>query len=168
MPRRPLVSVAILIVFQSLKACGQAPPDPSAVAMDGEAQPRDAASTQGGNTPVDDVAGWIGDIRTGIAPLPGRVGDDPEGARQRAVELYVTRQEQIEQAVGPGTASDAELAASVLEAEARFHELMQVLGTSPPPDSAGVAAAVSALDAELARVLDRVPSAATVAAEGAP
>lgn len=167
MPRHPLVPVAILIVFQSLGACGQAPPNPSAEAMD-EVQRGDAAATQRGDAPVDDVAGLIGDIRTGIAPLPGRVGDDPEGARQRAVELYITRQERIEQAVGPGTASDAELAASVLEAEARFHELMQVLGTSPPTDSAGVAAAVSALDAELARVLDRVPSGATVVTEEAP
>lgn len=167
MPRRPLVPVAILILFQSLGACEQAPPDSSAEAVE-EVQRGDAASTPSGDATLDDVRGWIGDIRTGIAPLPGRVGEDPEGARQRAVELYVTRQERIEQTVGPGTASEAELAASVLEAEARFHELMQVLGTSPPPDSAGVAAAVSALDAELARVLERVPSGTSVVAEQAP
>ena len=78
---------------------------------------------------------------------------DPDGARQRAVELYVTRQERIEQAAGPGTGSPADLAESVRVAEARFHELMQLLGETPPPDSAAVGGAVEALDARLAEVV---------------
>jgi hypothetical protein len=104
--------------------------------------------------PADSVIAWATEIRDGIRPLAGQVGGDPEGARQRAVELYVTRQERIEQAAGPGTGSPPDLAESVHEAEARFHELMQLLGESPPPDSAAVGSAIDALDGRLAEVID--------------
>ena len=76
------------------------------------------------------------------------------GHRDPAVELYDTRQERIEKAAGSGTGSPADLAESVHEAEARFHELMQLLGQSPPPDSAAVGSAVEALDARLAEVVE--------------
>jgi hypothetical protein len=108
------------------------------------------------HAPVDSVTAWAGEIREGIEPLARQVGTNPTAARQRAVELYVTRQERIEQAVGPGTGSVEALAESVHEAEARFHELMQILGENPPPDSTRVALAVEALDARLAEVLHLV------------
>ena len=114
----------------------------------------------------DSVIAWATDIREGIRPLAERVAADPDGARQRAVELYVTRQERIEQAAGPGTGSPADLAESVHEAEARFHELMQLLGGSPPPDSDAVRTAVDALDARLAKVIELADSGDDVA--GAP
>jgi hypothetical protein len=107
------------------------------------------------------VVAWAEEIRAGISGLPARVADDPDGARQRAVELYVTRQERIEQTSGPGTGSPADLAESVHEAEARFHEVMQLLGETPAPDSTAVRGAVQALDARLAEVVD-------LAAPGAP
>lgn len=119
-----------------------------------------AAACGGGSAPslaeppADSVIAWAEEIREGIGPLPAQVGSDPDAARQRAVELYVTRQERIEQAAGPGTGSPAGLAESVHEAEARFHELLQLLGESPPPDSTEVANAVEALDARLAEVVD--------------
>ena len=56
----------------------------------------------------------------------------------------------------PGTGSAPELAASVHEAEARFHKLMELLGETPPPDSTRVAASVEALDAGLAQVLEEI------------
>jgi hypothetical protein len=112
----------------------------------------EAAAAAPAQAPADSVIAWATEIRDGIRSLPGQVGADPEGARQRAVELYVTRQERIEQAAGPGTGSPADLAESVHEAEARFHELMQLLGESPPPDSAAVGSAVEALDGRLADV----------------
>jgi hypothetical protein len=153
MPRRPFFSSAILLLL-ALGACGREPSEPgrgASAAADSAGPPAAAART---NAPVDSVIAWAEDIRSGIAPLPGQVGEDPDGARQRAVELYVTRQERIEQTVGPGTGSGDALEGSVHEAEARFHDLMQILGTTPPPDSASVEAAVSALDRELIRVLD--------------
>lgn len=105
---------------------------------------------------TDSVITWADEIRQGIEPLAGQVGSDPAGAQDRAVELYITRQERIERAVGPGTGSAAELAESVHEAEARFHELMELLGRTPPPDSTRVATSVAALDAGLVRVLEEL------------
>jgi len=134
-------------------ACSGGSAEPSA---DPAATPVPAPAPTATPAPVDSVIGWVGDIREGIEPLARQVGSDPIAARQWAVELYVTRQERIEQTVGPGTGSDENLAASVHEAEARFHELLQLLGESPPPDSTRVAAAIQALDARLAAVLDLV------------
>lgn len=97
----------------------------------------------------------VADVREGIEPLPATVGHDPDGASQVAVRLYVTRQEAIEAKWGPGSegAGEGPLARSVAEAEHRFHELMELLNATPPPDSVAVAEAVSALDARLAEVL---------------
>ena len=114
----------------------------------------DSVPSAGVAAPADSVVAWATEIQAGIADLPTRVTDDPDGARQRAVELYVTRQERIEQASGPGTGAPADLAESVHQAEARFHELMQLLGETPPPDSTAVHGAVQALDARLAEVVD--------------
>lgn len=160
MPRSSPLSLAVVVCLV-LGACDEESPDSGADV--GAGGP--AVEAPAGNHAADSVPGWIEDIRAGIEPLAGRVVSDPEGARQRAVELYVTRQERIEQSVGPGTGSDAALAESVHEAEARFHELMQILGTTPPPDSIEVGGAVSALDAELVRVLDLAR--ATTSAGGA-
>jgi hypothetical protein len=132
-----------------------------AVACTSEPSPRAPAPGEGGDdasalAATDSVVAWATDIRQGISSLAVQVGSDPAAAKKRAIELYITRQERIEQTVGPGTGSAEELAGPVHEAEARFHELMQVLGESPPPDSTRVAAAVEALDARLAEVLDLV------------
>jgi hypothetical protein len=151
----PLSFVIVPLLAAGL-ACSGGSPDPSAE----EGSPANAAEHPAPAVttpaPVDSVITWVGEIREGIEPLAQQVGTDPTAARQRAVELYATRQERIEQAVGPGTDSAEALAESVHEAEAGFHELMQVLGESPPPDSTRVAAAVEALDARLAEVLDLV------------
>ncbi|HEY7472440.1 MAG TPA: hypothetical protein VIE68_08850 [Gemmatimonadota bacterium] len=152
--RCPILSISLLA---AAVACGGGSADPS---IEGASTPpSSAAAGPAATAGADSVVVWAREIREGIAPLPGQVGSDPEGARQRAVELYVTRQERIEQTVGPGTGSAADLAASVHEAEARFHELMQLLAETPPPDSIRVAAAVEALDAGLAEVLDRLATA---------
>jgi hypothetical protein len=138
-------------------ACGRGP-DPATEAEEPASAESATALEASGEAPdpapADSVIAWATEIRDGIRPLAGQVGVDPEGARQRAVELYVTRQERIEQAAGPGTGSSADLAESVHEAEARFHELMQLLGESPPPDSAAVESAVEALEGRLAEVVD--------------
>jgi hypothetical protein len=161
----PLVPVVVL-----LAACGGGA-DPTAEADAPASVDSAPASVTAGEAPgtatADSVVAWANEIRDGIALLPGRVADDPEGARSRAVELYVTRQERIEQAAGPGTGSPADLAESVHEAEARFHELMQLLGESPPPDSAAVGSAVDALDGRLGEVVELAAGAETAAAPGA-
>ncbi|HJU87147.1 MAG TPA: hypothetical protein VJ788_07260 [Gemmatimonadota bacterium] len=160
MRRVPLRSFPVMVLAATwgvllAAACGgpdrNAETGDTASARDSAAAPEAAATAP---APADSVIAWVNEIRDGIRPLPGRVGADPEGARQRAVELYVTRQERIEQAAGPGTGSPGNLAESVHEAEARFHELMQLLGETPPPDSAAVESAVEALDARLAEVVE--------------
>ncbi len=158
MPRNQLFLILTLLLLAAVVACGGSS-EPSAgdgseadAAGDTSAAP--AISTPVEQVPPDSVIAWAEEIREGISLLAAQVGSDPDAARQRAVELYVTRQERIEQAAGPGTGSPAELGASVHEAEARFHELMQLLGESPPPDSTEVENAIQALDARLADVID--------------
>jgi hypothetical protein len=156
-PRFPLLSVALLA---AAAACGGESAG-SAGSSDASLRPDTTVGTTIGASPTstagaDSVIAWAREIREGVAPLAGRVATDPEGARQRAVELYITRQERIEQTLGPGSGSSADLAESVLGAEARFHDLMQLLGETPPPDSTRVAEAVAALDAGLGEVLARI------------
>lgn len=149
-----LRSILTVSLFVSALACASEPAESGTTERPEGSGPASAASPAAGAS-ADSVVAWAAEIRTGIADLPTRVTGDPDGARQRAVELYVTRQERIEQASGPGTAAPADLAESVHQAEARFHELMQLLGATPPPDSAAVQDAVLALDARLAEVVDR-------------
>lgn len=161
MLRIPFRSIAVFALVAA--ACGGAPEQAA------DTPPADsvsAATVSAAPAPADSVIAWANDIREGVRPLAERVAADPDGARQRAVELYVTRQERIEQAAGPGTGSPVDLAESVHEAEARFHELMQLLGETPPPDPDAVAAAVEALDARLAEVIELVDAGDDVA--GAP
>lgn len=150
---RPLLSPIALAVslLVTVAACDR----PSAEPAGEEAPPAPVDTLQVAGA-ADSVMAWAADIRAGIAALPARVEADPLAARQRAVELYVTRQERIEQTVGPGTGSASDLAEAVDEAEARFHDLMQLLSETPPPDSARVAGAVRALDARIGEVTDLV------------
>lgn len=153
MSRSPVLSLALFPLAATAFACGEPAPSPPHE----EVPPAPADTIRvAAAAPGDSVIAWANDIRTGIAPLPGQVEIDPVAARQRAVELYVTRQERIEQTVGPGTEAAPDLAEAVDVAETTFHELMQLLGESPPPDSARVADAVRSLDARIGDVTDLV------------
>jgi hypothetical protein len=153
--RYSLRSILTIPLFVSAIACASEPAE-NETAERPERSVSTSAPSPAAPASADSVVAWAAEIQAGIADLPTRVTDDPDGARQRAVELYVTRQERIEQASGPGTGAPADLAESVHQAEARFHELMQLLGATPPPDSAAVHDAVLALDARLVEVVDRV------------
>lgn len=150
-PIRSSLSITAALLATGL-ACAEPAPPPAG--EEAPPIPADTASVVTAPTLLDSVPVWAGDIRAGIAPLPAQFEADPLAARQRAVELYVTRQERIEQTVGPGTGSDPQLAEAVHEAEARFHELMQLLDETPPPDSTRVAGAVRALDTRIGDVTD--------------
>ena len=157
MPRTLLASILTLALLPVTVACGGGSEPPAGDGSEADA-PGEAASAISPRAPTrasaDSVIAWAQEIREGIGPLARQVGSDPDAARQGAVELYVTRQERIEQAAGPGTGSSPELASSVHEAEARFHELMQLLGESPPPHATDVETAVQALDERLAEVVE--------------
>lgn len=158
MSSTPRLSIWTFPLLAAAVACGVGSEPSTGDGPGGEEAAGDTAapaiSAPAERAPADSVIAWAEEIREGIAPLAGQVGSDPDGARQQAVELYVTRQERIEQAAGPGTGTPAELAESVHEAETRFHELMQLLGESPPPDSTAVASAVRALDTLLAEIVE--------------
>lgn len=108
-------------------------------------------------TPAGGLEAWIEDVRAGLADLPASALEDASAARQLALDLYLGRQEYIEVYFGAAGAGAAhpELSSAVAEAEARFHELFRLLGSSPPPDSGAVAAAVAAITDEHGRVLER-------------
>ncbi|HYO45914.1 MAG TPA: hypothetical protein VEY33_04415 [Gemmatimonadota bacterium] len=158
MPGNQLFLILTFLLLAAVVACGGSSEpsagDGSAADAAGDTSAAPAIPTPIEQVPPDSVIAWAEEIREGISLLAAQVGSDPDAARQRAVELYVTRQERIEQAAGPGTGSPAELAESVHEAEARFHELMQLLGESPPTDSTAVESAVQALDTLLAEVVE--------------
>jgi len=153
-PIRCSMPTATATLLATALGCGE--PGPPPAGEEAPPIPADTAPVVTAPTPLDSVLVWAGDIRAGIALLPAQVEADPLAARQRAVELYVTRLERIEQTVGPGTGSAPDLAEAVHEAEARFHELMQLLDETPPPDSTRVAGVVRALDTRIGEVTDLV------------
>lgn len=157
MPRTLLASILPLSLSVAVACGGGSEPsagDVSEADAPGEGASPAVSAPAPTRAPADSVIAWAQEIREGIGPLAGQVGSDPDAARKRAVELYVTRQERIEQAAGPGTGASPDLAESVHEAEARFHELMQLLGESPPPHATDVETAVQALDERLAEVVE--------------
>lgn len=161
---RPLSILATVLAAGF--ACGEPSPPPA-----GEEAPPLPADTVGVaefSVPGDSVLAWAADIRAGIAPLAGQVVTDPDAARKRAIELYVTRQERIEQTVGPGTGSAPDLAEAVHQAEDRFHGLMELLSESPPPSRERVAEAVAVLDEGIGAVVALAGPADVVVGEEAP
>jgi len=93
-----------------------------------------------------------------VSEIPAEARRDPSAAKNRALLLYVTRQEYIEIYYGAtGRAvKDSALADAVTTAEARFHELLQTLNPAAGPvavDSLG--AEVRSLDRQYERVLAR-------------
>ncbi len=76
-------------------------------------------------------------------------------AQEQALDMYVGRQEYIEMYYGPGgrLGAGSGLGEAVVEAEERFHALMQLLASSEPPTSARVAAVRDSLSAQYDVVL---------------
>jgi hypothetical protein len=113
---------------------------------------RDPATPDGG------LRDWVADIRTGIAGLGERVRTDSEAAEKTAVDLYVNRQEWLERYWGTYGSFTRDVAPAlgqaVMDAEARFHELLILLAGAEPPPAEKVDSMVTVLDAQLARVLD--------------
>jgi FTR1 family protein len=107
-------------------------------------------------TPDGDLDTWVNDIVTGIEPLPAEARTDGGAAQGKALNLYVTRQEYIEMYYGPGGRLNAstELGTAIEDAEARFHELMKLLGTTPV-DVVAVENAVGALRTAELKVLEQ-------------
>lgn len=163
---RSVFRLVVVLCVPVLIGCGSESADPGQT--DPAADPPEAelsagssgAPDTGGDASVESPAGpaeladLVGDIREGIASLATMVEQAPDSARQTAVRLYVTRQEVIEGMWGPRSGGDGgPLAREVIEAEDRFHALMEALSATPPPDSTAVAGIVDSLDRQLVEVL---------------
>ncbi len=167
MPNPPTTSTVSLVLLAMgtliLGACGGADgasdgrDSPQAVEAGGVAAAGADAPGLLKGTPPGGLREWIADVREGllrdVQPL---ARTSPPKALERAVALYVSRQEYIEQYYEKGQPLYAgeELSTAVKDAESRFHELMQVLQRDPP-DVDAVDEAVARLNAEYARVLSR-------------
>ncbi|MBI4520893.1 MAG: FTR1 family iron permease [Gemmatimonadetes bacterium] len=107
--------------------------------------------------PAGGLRDWVGDVSRGFREVVAlaQAGDVP-AARSRALDLYISRQEYIEIFYGAGgrlvAPTHAALATTVEDSETRFHELLQLVNASPV-DSAGLAAAMAAVEAQHQRVI---------------
>ncbi|MBI4539007.1 MAG: FTR1 family iron permease [Gemmatimonadetes bacterium] len=150
---RLVVAVPVLVL-----ACDQERGGSGGEGRAGKAGGQEVVADAVPGLPPGGLADWVTEIRQGFQGVLVRVGvQDLESARERALSLYITRQEYIELFYGPGgrllSPGDEALPAAVKDSEARFHELLQLLNASPAPNSAQAAAAVSAVEAEYRRVL---------------
>src|SRR5690606_8001489 len=147
----PYRCFGVLLCLALASACGQTADEATPA---GEAAATAPAGGLIAGTPDGDLDQWVADIREGIATLPELARTDGPGASRKALELYITRQEYIEMYYGAGGRLNASAAldAKIEAAEARFHELMQLLNKQPI-DLAAVAPAVEALDKAQAEVL---------------
>lgn len=139
----------------AMLGCGGGQAPGSAAGAEDEARVAGAAPMPIPGTPAGGLVDWVAEIRSGLQALPAQAATEPRAAQDRALELYVGRQEYIEIYYGPAgrLSGGGVLGTTVAEAETRFHELMQLLGQTPAPDSARVATAVDALEGQLERVL---------------
>jgi hypothetical protein len=123
-----------------------------------------AAATESGpaelipGTPAGGLVDWIADIREGTTGIEVLAAEDATGAQRRALDLYVGRQEYLELYYGTnGRISSGvavELGEAVMENEARFHEMLQLLAVTPV-DTAAVRVKREELHAQMDRVLER-------------
>ena len=149
-PFRYATGVAIALACV-VAACGTDAP-----AQDDVTLPAAPAAERLAGTPDGGLRSWVRDIRTGTTDLVERFREDRKSAEKTAVDLYVNRQEWLERywgTYGLLTQSVApSLGQAVMDAEARFHELLTIL-TEPEATESRVEEAVRALDAQLEQVL---------------
>lgn len=112
-------------------------------------------------TPPGGLEDWIADVRRGLTAAAERWADDPAGAQRQALDLYLTRQEYIEQYYGTGGRLNADpaLGADVKAAEDRFHEVLQQFRPGSDVAPATRAGGLERLFASYDRVLAAAKSA---------
>ena len=160
-------TLALALIVAVAAGCARGEPEPAGQGGEPGAgtSPGPGAPAEGGaadglvaGTPAGGLERWIAEIRSGVDTLPALAARDAAAAKNQALLLYVTRQEYIEIYYGNvGRAvKDSSLAESVMTAETRFHELLQV--ANPPAgaiDGAALRKAAGALAAQYDRVLER-------------
>jgi hypothetical protein len=153
------IRLACAVIGLSAAACGAARDDePPGEEMDGAAIEAGSAADLIPNTPAGGLTDWVADIREGTTGIEGMAAEDPMRAQRAALDLYVGRQEYLELYYGTygrlaGGGVAVELGQSIMDNEARFHELLQLLAVTPV-DTAAVRAKREELHAQMDRVLE--------------
>ena len=111
-------------------------------------------------TPPGGLRDWVEAIRAGTASLPDVASTDRSAAQRAALDLYISRQEYLEMYYGPGGRQPGPpaLREAVLNAEARFHDLLQLLAADPV-DPVAVREGMALLHAQLDKVLTEAAAA---------
>jgi hypothetical protein len=150
----PLLRAVGAVAFVAvLAACGS----DNGAGTDTNAAPDSSAFALIQGTPPGGLEDWVNEIVSGIAGLASAAETDAVAAQRRALDLYVGRQEYIEMYWGPQgrlkpDSGAAELGDAVLEAETKFHDVLQVLAAARL-DTAKLRTDLTELDARLSRVL---------------
>jgi hypothetical protein len=148
-----LCVIALCFAACGAESAGETPPDGVATEAGGVA-PAEALIP---GTPAGGLRDWIAEIREGTTGIEAAAVEDATQAQRRALDLYVGRQEYLELYYGTnGRLSSGvavELGSAIMENEARFHELLQLLAVTPP-DTAAIRAKRDELHAQLDRVLE--------------
>ncbi len=120
------------------------------------ATPAAAPSTLAAGTPAGGLKDWIGDVRRGLARLPGEAAANPTQASKSALDLYLTRQEYIEMYWGSGGRLNrgAELGPAVKEAETRFHLVLSRFEPGHAVDPVVLRRDIQSLSEQYARVIE--------------
>ncbi len=105
-------------------------------------------------TPPGGLVDWVEEIREGTVLLEEMALEDRGVAQRAALDLYIGRQEYLELYYGTAgrEIGSPALGEAVIEAEARFHALLQLL-SSDPVDTAAVRAGTAGLHEQLDVVL---------------
>ncbi|MCI0434302.1 MAG: hypothetical protein L0271_11795 [Gemmatimonadetes bacterium] len=152
-PVDDLVRTALAAAFAVVTGCG--PGDAKATnEPSGTARSVDVPAVPVAGTPPGGLRDWVAAIRSGTAPLADDAVHDRAAAQRAALNLYIGRQEYLELYYGTaGREPHSEtLGMAVMEAEARFHTLLQLLSVEPV-DAAAVRAGVAALHDRLDAVV---------------
>jgi FTR1 family protein len=146
--RRATFSSLCLLMGVTVSACTGNAGLPAA-----EAGSNTAAATQSG-APPGSMLDWISEMRTRVKVIPEMVAKDAAATQREVLDIYIGRQEFLEQYYGPaGTVSaGGELGDAVILAERMFHDLMGLVGKASGPEPAKVRLLTDSLDATLAKV----------------
>jgi high-affinity iron transporter len=97
---------------------------------------------------------WVAEMRTRVRAVPEMLGRDATAAQREVLDIYIGRQEFLEQYYGPaGTVSaGGPLGDEVILAERMFHDLMGLVGQGSGADVSKVRSLTDSLDKTLTAV----------------
>ena len=142
---------ALLLLALVAAGCG---PD----AAPEEEAPAPAATTPANTQtlPPGGLETWVSEVAAAADSVVVLTGSDLKTAQQRAMMLYIERQEVIEQNYGPSGKlnAPAEVAEAVMESERRFHRVLALVNATDTTEIRGrIASVVDSLKAQHVEVV---------------